>query len=119
MIETIKHHIRKLKDPSSLGHKRSSEWPKVRDAYLKEHSICAVTGKSEKEKGVKLEIHHILPFHEDQSQELNPENLITLARKSSLGNVHLLFGHFGSFKKSNPNIREDADHFLKSIKSKE
>ena len=36
--------IRKIKDPGSLGNKRSSKWPKVRITHLDEEPTCANCG---------------------------------------------------------------------------
>ncbi len=86
---------------------RASQWSKVRKAYLKAYPTCAVCDSKK-----KLQVHHIIPFAEDKSLELEPSNLITLCSR-----CHLLFGHFGSYKKYNPNVREDAEWFRKRMKN--
>ena len=80
---------------------RASQWSKVRKAYLKAYPTCAVCDSKK-----KLQVHHIIPFAEDKSLELEPSNLITLCSR-----CHLLFGHFGSYKKYNPNVREDCKQY--------
>jgi hypothetical protein len=83
---------------------RSSEWPKVRDEHLKIQPCCQVCGVTD-----KLNVHHIMPFHMDNSLELNPDNLITLCECLCHGvNCHLWFGHLGNFKKVNPSVVEDT-----------
>jgi 5-methylcytosine-specific restriction endonuclease McrA len=61
MISAIKD---KLLGKVPNGIKRSSKWPGVRRKFLKENSSCAVCGSSK-----KLEVHHIIPFHEDRLKE--------------------------------------------------
>lgn len=91
---------------------RSSKWPTVRKNHLKKFPCCAVCG------GIKkVEVHHIIPFNQDPSLELEPTNLISLCEAKSFGLVcHLLVGHCGNYKKINPNVSEDAkiwNHKLK------
>lgn len=81
---------------------RSSEWNKLRLDHLKRNPSCAVCGNK---KGVVP--HHIIPFHEDPSKELDPENLITLCEGDTF-NCHLFFGHLRNWTKSNPDVVVDA-----------
>ena len=83
---------------------RSSKWPSVRKNHLKDFPCCAVCG------GIKkLEVHHIIPFNDNPSLELEPSNLITLCESKSFGIVcHLLIGHLGNYRKTNSNVTEDA-----------
>ena len=83
--------------------KRSSKWPKIRDAHLKIDSVCNVCGTKE-----NLNVHHIIPFHIDKTKELDPNNLITLC---SHNGCHFTFGHFFNWSASNPDIRSDAKTF--------
>lgn len=100
-----------VKGKASLSHTRSSRWPTVRKKHLKENSTCAVCGGTN-----KLEVHHIIPFHENRELELEPSNLITLCESKSFGVVcHLLFGHLGSYKKINPNVLEDTKTWREKI----
>ena len=110
--------IRKIKDPVSHGEKRSPKWEAVRKEFLEKNPTCAVTGFSAKDKGVALEIHHKKPFHLHPELELDPNNLITLARKCPWGNIHIMYGHLGSFKSFNPNIEEDATYIKKMLSHK-
>ena len=119
MLKTIVKTIRKIKDPGSNGNKRSPKWETVRKTHLEKNPTCAATGLSEKD-GAKLEVHHIVPFSHDSSKELDPSNLITLARKTSMGvDAHIIFGHLGSFKSSNPNVEKDAAYIKEMLSHKE
>lgn len=100
--------LKRLKDAvqgkAPLKTKRSSKWPTVRKNHLAKHPCCAVCGGTE-----KIEVHHIVPFHENPSLELEPSNLMSLCESRSFGLVcHLLVGHCGNYKKINPDVIEDA-----------
>jgi 5-methylcytosine-specific restriction protein A len=100
--------LKRIKDAiqgkAPLKTKRSSKWPAVRKNHLAKHPCCAVCGGTE-----KVEVHHIIPFHQDPSLELEPTNLISLCESKSFGIVcHLLIGHLGNYRKSNPFVTEDA-----------
>lgn len=98
------------KKPAKL---RSSEWRKVRNDHLKIEPICQWCGGKR-----KLEVHHIEPFHENVSRELDPTNLITLCEAKGLM-CHLHKGHNGNFRDINANIREDCFNHQKELKNKE
>ncbi len=83
--------------------KRSSQWPKVRDAHLKIDPVCNVCGTKE-----DLNVHHIIPFHIDRSKELDPDNLITLCNSNR---CHFTFGHLFNWSTFNPNVKSDAKAF--------
>ena len=102
-----------IKGKTKFFSKRSSRWPSLRKSYLENHSSCAACGCTE-----FLEVHHIEPFHENPALELDMNNLITLCDKPGKENCHLEIGHLGSFKKKNPNVREDAAKALQE-KTKE
>lgn len=87
------------------GVKRSSKWRTVRKEHLKKHPVCAATGSKR-----KPEVHHIKPFHLYPELELEPSNLITLAKR-----YHLLFGHLGSFHSYNLNVRANASEWRGKI----
>jgi hypothetical protein len=87
------------------GAKRSPQWEKVRNIYLKAHPFCAVCKAT-----TKLEAHHIKPFHLYPELELDPNNLITLCETSNNGLIcHLLIGHLGNYKSFNENVIADAE----------
>ncbi len=85
------------------GKKRSSHWPTIRKAYLKEHPKCFVCLGTK-----KVEVHHKQPFHLNPELELDPSNLITLCEGAHDVNCHLFVGHLGNFRGFNPDVIEDA-----------
>jgi hypothetical protein len=87
---------------SQHGKPRSPKWPAVERAFKAEYPLCEVCGSDK-----NVEIHHRVPFHVDPSKELDFGNLITLCSNSSCMS-HLTLGHLGSYKQSNPHIREDS-----------
>lgn len=87
---------------------RSPHWPAVRAAKLKQQPTCEATGSTD-----DLEVHHIIPFHEDPALELSEANLIVLNRPA-----HFIVGHLCSWRSWNPNIRKDAANLLKKIQAR-
>jgi len=87
---------------------RSSGWSRVRREHLELCSHCAVCGRDS-----KLEVHHIEPFSEDPSLELDPDNLLTLCDGSM--RCHFVVGHLGDFRSHNPEVVLDAKWFHKRI----
>jgi hypothetical protein len=61
----------------------------------------------------KLNVHHKMPFHIDQSLELNPQNLITLCRPH-----HYLAGHLMNWSSYNPQVVVDSANWLAKINSR-
>jgi hypothetical protein len=91
---------------------RSSRWHTVRDNFIKTHSRCAVCGGD-----TKLEVHHKQTFSSHPELELDANNLITLCEAKRYGiNCHLLIGHCGNYRWSNPDVVEDANCWNKKIK---
>ena len=80
------------------GRARSPGWRRIRRLHLQRHPVCALTGSKK-----RIEVHHIKDYSTNPELELDPANLITLKRS-----VHLIFGHLGSFRSINPNVREDV-----------
>jgi 5-methylcytosine-specific restriction protein A len=91
--------------------RRSSHWNAFRDAYLKEHTKCVACGST-----VKLQVHHIKPFHIEPSLELDTNNLITLCM--SKNSCHLDIGHGGSFRSYNPRVVQDSFEFFRIFQVK-
>ncbi len=91
--------------------KRSNQWPTVRKQWLSTNPACAACGGLD-----HIEVHHITPFHIDQTLELNPTNFITLCEKMG-SECHLKFGHTlsgsSSWRLFNPHVVEDALFFRK------
>lgn len=100
-----------IKGKAKLFSKRSSKWSSLRKSFLETNNFCAACGGT-----IFLEVHHIEPFHENPSLELDTNNLITLCDKPGKDNCHLEIGHLGSFKSKNPNVREDAAKALEKTK---
>lgn len=93
-----------IQGKAPLGKKRSSKWPSVRKAFLKDHPNCAVCGGAE-----KIELHHILPYHVAPEKELSSDNFIPLCESKKGGiTCHLFVGHVSSYRGWNPNVAEDA-----------
>jgi hypothetical protein len=102
-IEDGQSHAAYDHDVSSTP--RSPQWPAVRRHHLEKHPKCEACGTGE-----HIEVHHVIPFHIDQSKELDPDNLITLCRKH-----HGQYGHPGGWSRSNPNVREDVQRLHRNI----
>lgn len=86
---------------------RSPKWPAFERDFLAKYPTCAATGSRE---GVVA--HHIVPYYEDPSKELDEDNLIPMAGPNG---AHLCLAHFGNFKHWNIHIRRDAAAMLASI----
>lgn len=89
---------------------RSSRWPTVRKAWLKDHSTCAACGGT-----YCLQVHHKEPFHLHPEKELDMKNFITLC-ECGPGDHHLNLGHLGNWKSFNPHVEADAAQFAKRVK---
>jgi len=81
---------------------RSSSWKKVRDEFLKNNTQCAACGRK-----TRLEVHHIIPYHVDNTKELDPSNLITLCDDY----CHFIFGHLGDWKSWNTDVVNDCNEY--------
>lgn len=81
---------------------RSGKWRRVEKAHLKAFPACAACGTRE-----RLQVHHVRPLHEAPELELEPSNLLTLCMGPR--EDHLVLGHLGNWRESNPRVREDAD----------
>ena len=99
----LKDLLEKIFHPEKLGGlQRSSKWPKVRDDFLK-GKVCEVCGRKN-----KLELHHIIPFWKKPELELSESNLIILCDGFRTRRDHLYFGHLGSWKSWNENVKADV-----------
>ena len=92
--------------------RRSDKWPALRRKWLDTHPTCAGCGTTD-----QLQVHHIVPFHEDKSRELDESNLITLCEKPG-HDCHFHFGHFLDWYRANPNVVADAATFLADVEQK-
>lgn len=95
-------------DPRLQGGKRSPQWRKVRDGFLIGKK-CAACGGTK-----NLVAHHCKPFHLFPGYELDLDNLLCLCEHPVV-NCHLLFGHLGSWKSWNYDVRIDAARMLGKI----
>jgi len=95
-----------------LAAKRSNNWYKARKAYLSKHPFCESCGGKD-----KLEVHHIVPFHEAPELELEESNLIVLCESKKYGiNCHLAVGHLGDYRRINDGVKRDATYLLQRFK---
>lgn len=96
---------------------RSPEWPAVQKAHLNMQPNC-IACKPGTHTNEGLQVHHIFPFHYcielgRADLELDQRNLVTLCEKEeghTAEDHHLLIGHYGDFKSSNLNVKDDATH---------
>lgn len=83
--------------------KRSPEWASLRKWWIFNHPTCEVC-----QGRLLLQVHHIVPFHDDSSLELNKTNLITLC---AINLCHLRVGHSGDFKHYNTKLLSLINEF--------
>lgn len=112
-MSIVKHLIDFAQGKHPLIARRSPQWPHARAEHLKLFPYCAVCGGT-----VKLNVHHIKPFHLHPELELDPTNFITLCEARKWVNCHLLFGHLGSFKAVNPYVVKDAATWRQKIETR-
>jgi len=84
-----------------IDNDRSPEWTKIRNMYVTFNPRCAMCGSTK-----QLQVHHIVPFSRNAELELDPDNLITLCARD-----HLVFGHLGSWRSFNIDVKEDCDEW--------
>lgn len=94
---------------SAHARSRSTLWPGVERAFLKQHPSCAVC-----ESRVGLNVHHRVPFSYciplgRPDLEFDVRNLVTLCTRGS--DHHLLLGHLDLFASYNPTLEEDIQTF--------
>ena len=97
-----------------IGSSRSGSWARVRREHIQREPSCAACGRSR-----DLEVHHIKPYHEHPELELDDGtngldgNLVTLCAEP----CHLVHGHLMNWKRSNPDVREDAARYRQKIRN--
>jgi hypothetical protein len=89
-----------------FGTLRSGAWPRVRREHLAKEPACVACGRDD-----ELEVHHVVPFHDRPSLELDDSNLVTLCADP----CHFVFGHCLNWRHSNPRVREDAAAYRRRI----
>lgn len=72
------------------------EWRKTRNAFILVESCCQMCGARK-----KLEVHHVIPWHVDETLRYDWDNLVTLCR-----HCHFQFGHHGNWREYNRGILE-------------
>jgi len=78
---------------------RSSGWSATRALRIRyDGGRCRACGRK-----INLQVHHIKPFHLDQTMELDMSNLITLC-----GRCHILLGHLDNWKSHNRQVIFDT-----------
>jgi 5-methylcytosine-specific restriction enzyme A len=87
---------------------RASGWRKVEDEYLKMFPGCAVCGTK-----VGCVGHHVKPVHLFPEFELDTSNLVTLCPVH-----HFWWGHLGSWRSYNPDVRRDVAEWREKIASR-
>lgn len=80
---------------------RSPQWSAVRGEHLQREPACVACSASR-----KVDVHHVLPFHERPDLELDRANLITLCPR-----CHFVFGHLCDWRSWNDGVRRDAEWF--------
>jgi len=98
--------------PKFLGEPpRSDKWKTVRKHHIIEEPYCRMCG------GVTdLQVHHMIPFHLNEADELIDANLITLCECPGI-DCHLKHGHLGDWHNFNPKIKVMANSSGQGIKS--
>lgn len=91
---------------------RSSEWARVRKAFLEVYPVCEACGGTE-----HLEVHHVKPYHLFPSLELNPMNLMTLCDSPSR-KCHFVIGHLTDWRSYNVDARADAAALRSKIENR-
>lgn len=79
---------------------REYQWEKVAHAHLKIEGSCQCCTVVR-----ELEVHHVIPWHVDESLRFLESNLITLCRP-----CHYRFGHWMKWTSYNPEIRALCQH---------
>lgn len=108
----LQHPVDVLTKGVPLGAVRSGRWPTARRNHLLKFPNCQVCGEAK----LKVEVHHVKPFHLHPELELDPDNLITLCESMHNGvSCHQLFGHLGDFHSVNKDVRQDAKEWAEKI----
>ena len=87
---------------------RSGSWPRVRREHLAKQPACIACGRSK-----TLEVHHVVPYHDDPDKELDPTNLVTLCGDP----CHFVHGHLMNWQHINPDVRQDAARYFAKVRN--
>lgn len=108
VMEILRDLNDKLTGRVPLTAHRAPGWTKFRNDVLKRHPFCSACPKK-----IKLEVHHIKPFHLYPSEELKLANVIVLCAR-----CHLLFGHKDNWKDFNLYVAKDAQYWADRVGEK-
>ena len=89
-----------------LGGARDPGWYVFRNKHIKKQ--CPFCGTTK-----RLELHHIVPFSDNSSLELEPDNVETACR-----DCHWKFCHLLSWQSSNPNLKQDLIAWQIKVKNR-
>jgi 5-methylcytosine-specific restriction endonuclease McrA len=78
----------------------------VRREHLAEHPACAACGRAR-----EVEVHHVIPFHDQPELELDATNLVTLCADP----CHIVHGHLMDWKRFNPTVLEDCRRYRQNL----
>jgi len=101
------HLIEVLNGRVPLGGKRSPRWRDIQRNHIILNPECNACGTR-----IKLQVHHIKPFHTHPELELEPSNLWTLCNRR-WRRCHFIFGHFYNWRRINPNVVRDTNNWNK------
>jgi 5-methylcytosine-specific restriction endonuclease McrA len=88
---------------------RDPRWKAVRRDHLRREPACAACGRRS-----PVTVHHIIPVTVDPCLEIDPDNLITLCRRSSHGKgCHMVIGHRCNWRSFEPRVREIAEELAR------
>ena len=106
----MQRHLKYIHDALSgkPARLRSPHWHAAEREHLKREPECQRCGAK-----VKLQVHHISPFHLAPELELDFSNFITLCEQGGYLNCHLHYGHNGDFKDFNLNVRRECEEHRK------
>jgi len=100
MVSKIRHGLRILRSTfreTVKRHTRSPKWAKLEKEFVKHNPLCAACGAE-----LRIQVHHIQPYHLHPELELEPKNLIQLCMGPN--ECHFLLGHGASWKAYSPSI---------------
>lgn len=94
----------------NFGVARNSKYRKASKEF-KKGKVCELTGTKK-----KLQTHHIYPVWLFPEKEMDKDNWVVLSGAKIKGVIpHQWFGHYGDYRKYNPNIREDIKLWKQKI----
>lgn len=126
MLEAVKKLLRMAAEdpemylvgaPYTAGKTRSGHWAAFEKEHFRLQPTCVVTGIPVGKPGTKHTGHHVIPFHEDASLELDHRNVATVLTEPI--NVHFLIGHKLNWRRINRDFWKWARMILAAIEAEE